>query len=150
MSLLSASSEQSRWRGYEYFKAKKVSGLEKTGEDRYHAFVAGTGKEPYEVTIDLKHVRQSSCTCPHAAGRRIICKHMIAAFFTAFPQEAQDYYENILKAEEEWEEYQKELNDNLERYVHSLKKRELQELLLELLYSGPEWQLDRFIRDYIA
>lgn len=149
MSLLSASSEQSRWRGYEYFKAKKVSGLEKTGEERYHAFVSGTGKEPYEVTIDVKHVRKSSCTCPHAAGRRIICKHMIAAFFTAFPQEARDYYENVLKAEEEWEEYQEELNDKLDRYVRGLKKRELQDLLLELLYSGPEWQFDRFVRDYI-
>ena len=149
MSLLSASSEQSRRRGYEYFKAKKVSCLEKTGDDRYHAFVAGTEKEPYELTIDLKHVRQSSCTCPHAAGRRIICKHMIAVFFTAFPQEAQAYYENILKAEEEWEEYQEELNDKLDRYVRGLKKQELQYLLLELLYSGPEWQFDCFIQDYI-
>lgn len=53
--------------------------------------------------MDLDHVRRSSCTCPHAAGRRVICKHMLAVFFTAFPEEAKSYYENVQKAEEDRE-----------------------------------------------
>lgn len=32
-------------------------------------------------------------------------------------------------------------------YVHKLKKSELEELLLQVLFDGPEWQYDRFIRE---
>lgn len=86
MSLLTASSMKSRWRGYEYFKSGKVSDLEHLGNIRFRAAVSGSRKEPYPVAIDLEHVRQSSCNCPHAAGRRVICKHMVAVFFAAFPE----------------------------------------------------------------
>lgn len=149
MSLMSASSEASRWRGYEYFKAKKVFDIHEIGDGRYSALVSGTESIPYSVTIDLNHVRQSACTCPHAAGRRVICKHMIAVFFTVFPMAAAQYYSDVLQAEEEWEDYQEELSEKLVKFVHSLKKAEAQELLLELLDTGPEWQWERFIRDHI-
>lgn len=149
MSLMTASSEVSRWRGYEYFKAKKVSNIQEIGETRYSALVSGSENTPYSVTIDLDHVRQSSCTCPHAAGRRVICKHMIATFFTIFPEEAAQYYADVLKAEEDWEDYQEELAEKLVKFVRGLKKKEAQELLLELLETGPEWQWERFIRDHI-
>ena len=149
MSLMTASSEVSRWRGYEYFKAKRVSSVQKIGNARYSALVSGSENAPYSVTIDLDHVRQSSCTCPHAAGRRVICKHMIAAFFTVFPEEATQYYADVLQAEEDWEDYQKELAEKLAEFVRGLKKKEAQELLLELLETGPEWQWDRFVREHI-
>lgn len=149
MSLLSASSMESRWRGYEYFKAKKVSNIQKIGEGCYSALVSGSENTPYSVTIDLYHVRQSSCTCPHAAGRRVICKHMIATFFTIFPEEAAQYYADVLKAEEDWEDYQEELAEKLVKFVHGLKKKEAQALLLDLLETGPEWQWERFVRDHI-
>ena len=29
--------------------------------------------------------------CPHADGRRVICKHMIALYFTVFPKEAKNF-----------------------------------------------------------
>lgn len=149
MSLLTASSMKSRQRGYEYFKSNKVSNLQHPEEMRFRADVSGSEKEPYTVTIDLDHVRQSSCNCPHAAGRRIICKHMIAVFFTAFPEEAEKYYTDVLKEQEEWENHQEELNDQLIKYVYGLKKREAQELLLEVLECGPEWQWERFIEEHI-
>lgn len=149
MSLLTASSMESRWRGYEYFKNKRVSNLECLENARFRAAVSGSRKEPYMITIDLEHVRQSSCNCPHAAGRRIICKHMVAVFFAAFPEEAEKYYADILKAEEEWENNQSELADKLVKYVQGLKKHEAQELLLEVLESGPEWQWEHFIREHI-
>lgn len=99
--------------------------------------------------MDLDHVRRSSCTCPHAAGRRVICKHMLAVFFTAFPEEAKSYYENVQKAEEDRENYLQARKDKLIKYVYGLKKQEAQQLLLEVLESGPEWQWDRFIREHI-
>ena len=149
MSLMTASSDVSRWRGYEYFKAKRAFNVQKIGEARYSALVSGSENAPYSVTIDLDHVRQSSCTCPHAAGRRIICKHMIATFFTVFPEEAAQYYADVLQAEEDWEDYQEELAEKLAKFVRGLKKKKAQELLLELLETGPEWQWDRFVREHI-
>ena len=149
MSLLTASSMESRWRGYEYFKNKKVSNLEHPENMRFHAVVSGSEKEPYTVTLDLEHLRNSSCTCPHAAGRRVICKHMVAVFFAVFPEEAEKYYADVLKAEEEWENYQDELANKLVKYVRSLKKQEAQRQLLEVLESGPEWQWERYIREHI-
>lgn len=149
MSLLSSSSMESRWRGYEYFRAERVQNLENLGDMRFKALVSGSRTEPYTVVIDLDHIRQSSCTCPHAAGRRVICKHMIATFFTAFPEEAEEYYADILKEEEEWETYQEELVDKLVKYIRSLKKKEAQDKLLEVLEYGPVWQWERFIRDHV-
>ena len=149
MSLLTASSMESRWRGYEYFKNKQVSNLEHPENMHFHAVASGSKKEPYTVTIDLEHLRNSSCTCPHAAGRQVICKHMVAVFFAAFPEEAEKYYADVLKAEEEWENYQDELANKLVKYVRALKKQEAQKQLLEVLESGPEWQRERFIREHI-
>lgn len=149
MSLMTASSMESRWRGYEYFQNGYVSNLERLGNKRFQAIVAGNRDEPYTVTIDLEHLRRSSCNCPHAAGRQIICKHMVAVFFAAYPEEAEKYCADVEKAEEEWQNAQDELARKLFRYVHSLKKQEAQELLLQLLDAGPEWQRDRFIRDHI-
>lgn len=74
---------------------------------------------------------------------------MIATFFTIFPEEAAQYYADVLKAEEDWEDYQEELAEKLVKFVRGLKKKEVQELLLELLETGPEWQWERFIRDHI-
>ncbi len=149
MSLLSSSSTESRWRGYEYFNRQHVSNVERLDDMRFRASVSGSQQDPYEVIIDLEHIRQSSCSCPHAAGRRIICKHMVATFFTVYPEEAEKYYAAVLKAEEEWEDYQTELADKLVKYVRKLTKKEAQDRLLEVLELGPEWLWDRFVRDYV-
>lgn len=74
---------------------------------------------------------------------------MVATYFTIFPEEAENYYAEVQKAEEEWERHQEELANKLAQYVHGLKKQEAQRLLLEVLESGPEWQWERFIREYI-
>ncbi len=149
MSLLSSASGASAWRGYQYFKANRVLHLEVLGDQQFQGIVSGSREEPYTVMINLEHLRQSSCNCPHAAGRRIICKHMVATFFAAFPEKAEKFYADLIKQEEEWEAYQEELNDKLIKFIQRLKKQEAQELLLELLENGPEWQWDRFIRDYV-
>ena len=147
MSLLSSASNNSIWRGYDYFKANKVRKLEKISDTRFTASVAGNEKEPYITTIDLEHLRQSSCNCPHAAGRRVICKHMVALYFAVFPDEGEKLYASALAYEEEEEKRQEELARKLPKYIHSLKKAELEQKLLNLLYTGPEWQYDRFIRE---
>ena len=54
--------------------------------------------------------------------------------------------EAIAYAEEE-EKRADELSDKVCNYVWKMKKNEAQQALLQLLFDGPEWQFDRFIRE---
>ncbi|WP_341484057.1 SWIM zinc finger family protein [Eubacterium maltosivorans] len=90
--------------------------------------------------IDRAHPRKSTCNCPFADGRRVVCKHMIALYFTAKPKAAEDF----LKEVEEWEaeelEREEQHYEDLERYVKTLSKTELQEQLLSALIELEELQ----------
>lgn len=149
MSLLTVASGQSVRRGYEYYTDHKVLQIHQAGEGIISGTVSGSNGHAYHTTIDIDHPKRSKCDCPHAAGRLVVCKHMIAIYFTAFPSEAAQYLADLEACCEEEEQRDAELAEELERYVRRLKKSKLQEKLLELLYSGPDWQYDRFIRDNI-
>lgn len=147
MGILECASSASAWRGYEYFERDKVGIIQKSGDSVFRADVSGSRKTPYFVEIDVSHPRKSKCNCPHADGRRIICKHMVALYFTAFPKEAKRYYDDVIACEEELERQQEEIEQKLIGHVHRMKKAELCEALLEVLFSGPEWQYDRFVNE---
>ncbi len=149
MGLLECASGNSIWRGYDYYKDNKVTLFLQTDETAYTAKVKGSGNSIYSVNIDVLHPRKSKCNCPHADGKRIICKHMIAVYFTAFPKEAERIYKEAMEWEEEEEKRQAEIETELMRYIHKMKKSELEEALLQLLYDGPEWQYNRFIQEYL-
>lgn len=149
MSILSLASAQSAYRGYDYFIDKKVLSMEQSSDTAFTGVVSGSNGACYDVTIDLEHPRKSQCTCPHAAGRRVICKHMVALFFTAFPEEAAKYMTDLEAYWEEEEQEQEEIQEKLIACVHHMKKSELQEALLTLLMEGPEWQYDRFVDMYL-
>lgn len=138
MSIRTLASGASAWRGYEYYTEKKVLSLSQTGEDEYMGRVAGNGSVPYQVKINTAHVRQSKCNCPHADGRRVICKHMVALFFAAFPDEAEQYIEEVEEYEREEEQRREEHYAALRSYVKSLSKKELQERLFEALVELDE------------
>lgn len=148
MSLLSIASGQSIYRGYDYFQNKKVLRVSPCGDTAYSGIVAGSNNISYEVTIDLAYPRKSKCTCPYAAGRKIICKHMIAVYFTVFPKEAAQYIADLQAYWDEQEQAQEEMEEHIIRRVHAMKKSELQTALLDLLFSGPEWQLEQFLNSY--
>lgn len=148
MGLLECASGASVWRGYDYYKEKKVVSLEVTGENIYSATVAGSSSEPYSVELHIDHPRKSKCNCPHADGKRIICKHIVATYFTVLPKEAEKFYTEAMAYQEEEEKHQEELSDKVIEYVGKMKKVDLCQSLLELLFDGPEWQYDRFIREH--
>ena len=148
MGLLESASGASVWRGYDYYKEKKVVSLEVTGENIYSATVAGSSSEPYSVELHIDHPRKSKCNCPHADGKRIICKHIVATYFTVLPKEAEKFYAEAMAYQEEEEKHQEELSDKVIEYVGKMKKVDLCQSLLELLFDGPEWQYDRFIREH--
>lgn len=148
MSLLTAASGKSVYRGYEYYCAGKVLYVQQINDDEIEGFVKGTAQEPYNVYINLSKVRSSTCDCPFANGRKI-CKHMIAVFFAVFPDEAKKYKVKLEAYYEEEETREAKLDDMLLNHIKKLSKLELQEALLQVLYDGPEWQFERFIRENI-
>ncbi len=148
MSLLTAASGKSVYRGYEYYCAEKVLYVQQINDDEIEGLVKGTAQEPYNVYINLSKVRSSTCDCPFANGRKI-CKHMIAVFFAAFPDETKKYKAELVAYYEEEEAREAKLDDMLLKHIKKLSKLELQEALLQVLYDGPEWQFERFIRENI-
>ena len=147
MGILECASVASVSRGYDYFKEKKVICFAETAADIYSARVAGSSKEPYSVELNIDHPRKSKCNCPHADGKRIICKHIVAAYFAILPEEAERFYAEAIAYEEEEEKRAEELSDKVCNHVQHMKKSELQQALLQLLFSGPEWQYNRFVRE---
>ncbi len=75
MGLIEIASGKSVWRGMEYYNSKKVEEVEKTSDTTIDGTVRG--ENLYRVHVDIAHPRKSTCTCPFADGRRVVCKHMI-------------------------------------------------------------------------
>ena len=148
MGMIECTSGASLWRGYDYYKENKVTDLIETSPGIFSANVEGNSDKPYVVEIDIAHPRKSKCNCPHADGKRIVCKHMMAVYFTAFPEEAQRIYNEAIAYQEEEEKREEELYEKVRQYVWKMKKSEAQQALLELLFDGSEWQFDRFVREH--
>lgn len=133
MGLIEMASGNSVWRGMDYYERKMVCSWKKSGDEAYDGVVSGSEGNKYSVHIDKVHPRKSSCNCPFAEGRRVICKHMIALLFTAEPKAAKDFLRQV----EEWEQEEKERErlhyKELREYVNSLSKKELQERLYDAL-----------------
>lgn len=147
MGLLECASGTSIWRGYDYFEEKKVLGIDEIDPGIFSATVAGSSDNTYSIELHMKHPRKSKCNCPLADGKRIICKHIVATYFTILPGEAKRFYEEAMAYQEEEERRNEELTDKVSHYVRHMKKAELQEALLQALFDGPDWQFDRFVRD---
>ena len=149
MSIVTVASSQSAYRGYEYYKAKNVQKVDHVSEGEIGGSVSGSGNNTYDVRINLAHPRKSQCSCPHAAGKQVVCKHMVAVYFTAFPTEAERYIRELEEYWEEEEEREQETEERLIAVVRKMKKSEAQEALLQLLLDGPDWQYDRFVAEYL-
>lgn len=150
--------ELARWRsvlrGLNYYSNKNVLSWENVGIDTYSGVVLGSNDNKYEVYIDINHPRKSKCNCPFADGRRVICKHMIAIYFNAKPEEANKLIKEIEEYEKEQQAYEDEKNKRelerykeLKKYVKSLSKKELQEKLLNMLLLS-EYEEDDEYDDY--
>ena len=149
MGLLDLASSASAWRGYEYYKDGSVLLKKKISDHEYSGTLRGSGNKHYDVFIDIEHPRKSHCNCPHANGKRIICKHQVALYFSVFQKEADQYYKGVIEYEEEEERRQEELDKKVVAYINSLSKEELRQTLYEVLYDGADWVFERFVREHI-
>lgn len=138
MGLLEIASGNSLWRGYDYYEDNMVESYQQTDQYQYEGTVQGSKDNLYNVVIDVEHPKRSTCTCPHAEGTRRVCKHKVALYFSVFPDEAV----RIVKEAEEWEKKEAERWDqrckDIEKYVKSMSKQQLQEQLLWRLIEEEE------------
>ena len=138
MGLIETASANSVWRGLDYYEAKKVISWEKTGTFAYDGVVSGSEGNKYIVHIETNHPRRSTCNCPFAEGRRVVCKHMIALYFTAVPNAADDFLRQVEEWEAEEQEREKQHYEDLRKYVNQLNKAELRERLYDALVELEE------------
>ena len=138
MGLIEIASGNSVWRGMDYYENKKVLSWDKSGNDTYDGTVSGSNGKVYSVHIDKAHPRRSVCNCAFAEGRRVVCKHMIALYFTAEPSAAEQFLEQVKEWEKEEDERVRQHYNDLRKYVNSLSKAELQERLYNALVELEE------------
>lgn len=138
MGLIEVASVRSVWRGMDYYEHKKVKSWKSVEDGIYDGIVSGSGSNEYTVHIDKNHPRKSTCNCPFADGRRVVCKHMIALYFTAEPQAAEQFMKEVEQWEEEEKLREQEHYEEIRRYVKGLTKTELQEQLLGALIQLEE------------
>ena len=151
MSLLTTASGKSVYRGYEYFLENKVLSCVQINDFEYEGTVKGTAQKPYSVHLNLKKPKTSTCDCPFANGLRI-CKHMVAVFFTVFPEEAENYKRQLeeYEAEEEQREQEyEELCGKVLDTIDSMSADDLKQVLSQFLFEGPEWQFERFVDEWL-
>ncbi len=164
MSVLTSASGISVSRGYDYHKRSKVSKIMQLDDQEYEGYVDGSLKTPYYVKINIKHPRKSYCDCPHANGN-IICKHMVALYFSLFQDEADEYeewqendydFDDCDEADNDEESYYSEdefdkpvfFDIVLEKYVDNLEEFKLREILKEELRKNEKRAFNLYLIDH--
>lgn len=150
MKLINIASNNSVWRGLDYYKEKKIKKHKKISDYEYEAFALGSDENTYNVFLDIEHPRKSKCDCPHAKDKRIICKHIVALYFTIFPKEVDVFLKEVEEAQNEYEDYKEKLYKKTLKHINKMSKKDLEESLIYILNISPEWIYDRFVRDYVV
>ena len=150
MGLKECASWASVCRGYDYYKENKVLGIKQESDTTYTSLVKGSNQAEYHVYIDIDHPRKSKCDCPHANGRRVVCKHQMATFFKIFPEEVEVLEWEFSMAEQYEEELEDKKEEALDKYLDSLSKEELKGAVYYLLGMVPEWVVDSFLQDSVG
>lgn len=151
MSIFTSASGKSVYRGYDYYLSNKVSNLIKISDIEYEAFVQGSEEKLYKVHLNIKKPKTSVCDCSFANGRKI-CKHMMAVYFSAFPDETEDYKRQLEEYEAEEEEREQEYEElciDVMDAVDNMSEEDAKQALLQLLFEGPEWQFGRFVEEWL-
>lgn len=133
MSFIDYVSERIIARGYDYFESDMVLEVEQTDTYEYRGLVKGSRNEPYSVMINTKNHKAAVCDCPYAEGGNI-CKHMVALYLAAFPEEA-DQYEYCLDSYDEYNDYDDYDDKEYSDWKH-YSGFELRDTLQDRLESG--------------
>ena len=144
MGVIECASGSSCWRGLEYYKRKKIRNINKLNNNEYTSIVSGN--KNYNVYLNLDQPRKSTCNCPLANGKRIMCKHIVATYFSVVPNSADNFEEEQKRMEQEYEDYKEKEYNNVIKYLNKMSKEELIKELTYIFDYAPEWIYDDFIR----
>ncbi|WJC84616.1 SWIM zinc finger family protein [Staphylococcus aureus] len=136
MGLLDIASIRSIERGFNYYQSECVINLKSFSETQHEAEVKGSGNKVYRCYIDMEHPRKSKCNCPHADGRRVICKHMIALLFTASPEAANKHIMMLNEVEEDYQLRRNMWIDSLKEMINDMSEEELRDAYLNMLIEA--------------
>ncbi|SCY20187.1 SWIM zinc finger [Lachnospiraceae bacterium XPB1003] len=141
MGIVDISSHKSVWRGLEYYKQNKVVSYKENKDGTYEGIVEGSGNENYRVHLDMAHPRKSTCNCPMADGRMVICKHIVAVSFCVDESEAERFKNEKTRYSSEEDERRSKKYDKYIRYARSLPKSALCEAYAEIMVELDELKL---------
>ena len=144
MGIISVASGTSCWKGLEYYKNNKIKNINKVSDTEYTSAAFGT--KEYSVYLNLKNPRKSTCNCPLANGKRIICKHIVATYFSVATGSAKEFEDEQNRLQEEYEEYQENEYKNAIKFINKMSKKELVEELIYIFDYAPEWVYGDFIK----
>lgn len=105
MKVVNLAGDQSAWRGYEYYKNGNVISCEQIDDGVYRGKVSGSNGAVYDIMLDINHPRSSrtSCTCPFAKDSKYrVCKHMVALYFMAFPDDIDEFKRSYIEAQNQF------------------------------------------------
>ncbi len=132
MALIDIASSKSIWRGIEYYNQNKVAGWTDNGDGTYEGVVKGSNNTKYSVHVDTIHPRKSTCNCPLANGKQIICKHILAVSFCINPNEIERFTKEKTYFTSEKEERYAKKYDKYMAYAKTMSPKELREAFVEL------------------
>ena len=144
MGIISSASGSSCWKGLEYYKNNKIKNINKVSDTEYTSTAFGT--KEYSVYLNLKKPRKSTCNCPLANGKRIICKHIVATYFSVATGSAKEFEDEQNRLQEEYEEYQENEYKNAIKFINKMSKKEFVEELIYIFDYAPEWVYGDFIK----
>lgn len=148
---LNKASNANQWKGYYYYKEGKVLSTTYLSEDKVKAIVKGSGNNNYEVILDLDKPTKSECNCPFATGRKILCKHKVAAFYSLFPKYALELEEiqNEFEREEREIEFRREqIYKRIIEEVDNMSIERLKQIAISYLYDQEIEGIDMSIYEY--
>jgi len=96
--------------------------------------------------LNLKNPGKSTCNCPLADGKRIICKYIVATYFSVAPGSAKEFEEEQNRLQEEYKEYKENEYKNTIKFINKMSKKELTEELIYIFDYAPELVYDNFIK----
>ena len=141
MAIIDLASSKSVWRGMEYYQQNKVRSYSENEDGTYTGEVAGSGTENYHVHLDLNHPRKSTCDCPLAKGKMVICKHIVAVSLCIDSSEADRFKkEKTIYASEKEERRAKKYTKYM-GFAKSLSRQELLEAYVETMIELEEYKL---------
>ena len=148
MRYINVAKSSARVSGYDYYKSDRVGEIIKIDDHIYSATVKGSGVNIYHVLVNERKPRKSSCDCPNAKGRMVVCKHLVATYFKAHPDIATMFNEATMRSIEEEERYYITLYAKAYEFVDGLGEEAIKEMLVHFLINDREFIDDYLMDDY--